>query len=262
MRANALREAWGDGKRTVNGWLSIPSSFAAEVMAHQGFESLTIDLQHGIVDYQTAVTMLQGISTTATVPMARVPWLDPGIIMKMLDAGAYGIICPMINNAAEADLLVRSMRYPPKGTRSFGPIRASLYAGLDYTKHANDTVLAIAMIETAAALENLEAILDVPGLDGIYVGPNDLCAALGITPTLDPEDPKAVETIEHVLKAAKARGLFAGIHTATPAYSRRMHQLGFDFVSPASDSRMMAIGAQGILSGIRESSPAVQAKSY
>ena len=99
MRQNALRQAWADGRRTSNGWLSIPSSFAAEVMAHQGWDSLTIDLQHGVVDYQTAVGMLQAISTTAAVPMVRVPWLDPGIVMKMLDAGSYGVICPMINNA-------------------------------------------------------------------------------------------------------------------------------------------------------------------
>jgi 4-hydroxy-2-oxoheptanedioate aldolase len=251
MRDNALRQAWAQGRRTVNGWLSIPSSFAAEVMAHQGWDSLTIDLQHGVIDYQTAIGMLQAISTTPVVPMVRVPWLDPGILMKVLDAGAYGVICPMIDNAEQTELLVRACRYPPRGTRSFGPIRATLYGGADYPRHAATTVLVIAMIETAPALDQLESILAVDGLDGIYVGPSDLSAALGCTPTLDPEEPRVVAAIERVLKAAKAQGLWAGIHTAAPAYARRMHELGFDFVSIASDSRLMALKSQEVLAETR-----------
>ena len=132
MRENTLRRAWATGRKTVNGWLSIPNSFAAEVMAHQGWDSLTVDMQHGVVDYQAMVGMLQAISTTATVPMVRVPWLEPGIMMKSLDAGAYGVICPMVNSAEEAEEFVSYCRYPPRGQRSFGPIRAMLYAGADY----------------------------------------------------------------------------------------------------------------------------------
>jgi 4-hydroxy-2-oxoheptanedioate aldolase len=263
MRENALRQAWARGQRTVNGWLSIPSGFAAEVMAHQGWDSLTIDLQHGVVDYQAAVGMLQAISTTATVPMVRVPWLDAGILMKGLDAGSYGVICPMVNDAAEAETLVRACRYPPRGTRSFGPIRATLYAGADYQKHADATVLVFAMIETAQALDHLEAILGVEGLDGIYVGPSDLSAALGCPATLDPDEPKVVEAIEHVLKSAKAAGLRAGIHTATPAYARRMHELGFDFISLASDARLLASKSQEALAEIRGRAPeAITPRTY
>ena len=256
MRENALRHAWMQGTRTVNGWLSIPSSFAAEVMAHQGWDSLTIDMQHGVIDYQAAVTMLQAISTTDTVPMVRVPWLDPGILMKMLDAGAYGVICPMINTAEQADLLVRACRYPPRGTRSFGPIRASIYGGPDYARHADRTVLVIAMIETAEALANLDAILAVDSLDAVYVGPSDLSYSLGCPPVLDPEAPEVVAAIGHVLVRTKAAGRWAGIHTATAAYSRRMHALGFDFVSPGSDSRLMATASQQMLAGIRRTEPA------
>lgn len=263
MRANLLREAWADGRRTANGWLAIPSSFAAEVMAHQGWDSLTVDLQHGVVDYQTAVGMLQAISTTATVPMVRVPWLDPGIVMKMLDAGSYGVICPMINGRDEAETFVRACRYPPRGNRSMGPIRATLFAGEDYARHANDTVLAIAMIETAAALDDLAGILATPGLDGIYVGPSDLGAALGCPPVLDPDEPKVVAAIAHIVTAAKAAGLRAGIHTATPAYARRMHELGFDFVSLASDSRLLALKSRESLAEIRgERPPGAGAKGY
>ena len=102
MRENTVKTIWAKGGCVVNGWLSIPSSFSAEVMAHQGFDSLVVDMQHGVVDYQTAVTMLQAISTTSVIPFARVPWNDPAYIMKILDAGAYGIICPMINSRKEA----------------------------------------------------------------------------------------------------------------------------------------------------------------
>jgi 4-hydroxy-2-oxoheptanedioate aldolase len=255
MRDNALRQAWAQGRRTVNGWLSIPSPFAAEVMAHQGWDSLTVDLQHGIVDYQAMVGMLQAISTTPVVPMVRVPWLEPGILMKVLDAGAYGVICPMVNTAADADLLVRACRYPPRGTRSFGPIRATIYGGADYARHADRTVLVLAMIETAEALDNLDAILRVDGLDGIYVGPSDLSNSLGCPPVLDPDAPKVVAAIEHAVRAAKAVGLYAGIHTAAPSYARRMHEIGFDFVSIGSDSRLMAMKSQEFLAETRGTAP-------
>jgi 4-hydroxy-2-oxoheptanedioate aldolase len=258
MRENALRQAWAQGRRTANGWLAIPSPFAAEVMAHQGWDSLTVDLQHGVIDYQTALGMLQAISTTAAVPMVRVPWLDPGILMKCLDAGAYGVICPMVNSAAEAELLVRACRYPPRGTRSFGPIRATLYAGADYARHADRAVLVLAMIETAAALADLDAILAVEGLDGIYVGPSDLSASLGCPPTLDPEVPQVVSAIEQIVRRAKAAGLVAGIHTATPEYSRRMHQLGYDFVSIGSDARLLALKSQEMLTELRGVAPAAE----
>src|SRR5512134_1886291 len=119
MRENRIRKLWREDKAVVNGWLAIPSTFSAETMAHQGWDSLTIDMQHGVVDYQMAVNMLTAVSTTNTVPMVRVPWLDPGIIMKSLDAGAYAVICPMINSRAEAEKLVSYMRYAPRGVRSF-----------------------------------------------------------------------------------------------------------------------------------------------
>ena len=265
MRENALRRAWAGGRKTLNGWLSIPSAFSAEVMAHQGWESLTVDMQHGMIDYQAMVGMLQAISTREVVtPMVRVPWLEPGIIMKTLDAGAYGVICPMVNTAEEARLFVSCCRYPPRGQRSFGPVRASLYGGADYGLHANDEVLAIAMIETRESLANVEAILAVPGLDGVYVGPSDLSASLGHPALLDPEVPEVVEAIATIVRATKAKGLAAGIHTAAPAYARRMHEQGFDFCSIASESRLMAMKAQEVIAAARgvEAAPRQQPKTY
>ena len=209
MRENSLRSIWKSGKSAVNGWLAIPNSFSAETMAHQGWDSLTIDMQHGVVDYSSLIPMLQAISTTSTVPMVRVPWLEPGILMKSLDAGAYGIICPMVNTRVDAQNLVAWTHYAPRGTRSFGPVRASLYGGADYAQHANDTIVTFAMIETAQALDNLDQILSVEGLDAIYIGPSDLSLSLGCRPVLDDVDPKAQQAIDHVLARARAHNIVA-----------------------------------------------------
>lgn len=252
MRENRMRAAWREGRTVVNGWLAVPSAFSAETMAHQGWDALTVDMQHGVVDYQAAVSMLTAISTTDTVPMVRVPWLDPGIIMKMLDAGAYGIICPMVNGAADAERLVAACRYPPRGGRSFGPIRALLYAGADYPKHANDTVTAFAMIETREALDSLDDILRVDGLDAIYVGPADLSLALGCSPGFDPEEKIVVEAIDHIVGLAGKHGVVAGIHNGTTAYARRMIDKGFRFVTIGSDARFMAAGSRTVLDAMRQ----------
>jgi len=263
MRPNALRALWQSGGAAVNGWLAIANSFSAETMAHQGWDSLTIDLQHGVVDYQTMVTMLQAISTTATVPIVRVPWLEPGILMKTLDAGAYGVICPMVNSREDAQKLVAYTHYAPRGTRSFGPVRALLYGGADYPQHANDTIVTFAMIETAAALENLDEILSVEGLDAIYIGPSDLSLALGCTPTFDDLDPRAAEAVEHILARAKAHGVVAGIHNGTTEAALKRIAKGFQFVTVGSDARLMAAGAQGVMSRMRAGlAPAATSGSY
>ncbi|TVQ34517.1 MAG: 2,4-dihydroxyhept-2-ene-1,7-dioic acid aldolase [Geminicoccaceae bacterium] len=247
MRANALRTAWQRGEKTINGWCSMPTSFGAEVMAHAGWDSLTIDMQHGLVDYQAAVTMLQAISTTDVTPMVRVPWLEAGVIMKVLDAGAYGVICPMINTAEDAERLVRWCSYPPRGDRSFGPIRALVYGGADYPENANATILKIAMIETVQAVENLDAILAVEGLDGVYVGPSDLANSMGHPPRLDPTVPAVIEACQDICRKAKAKGLYTGMHTGDPTYTAKVLSWGFDFATIASDSRLMQAKAQEVL---------------
>ncbi len=251
MRPNALREIWRRGGVVVNGWLSIPSAFAAEVMAHQGFDSLVVDMQHGVVDYQVAVTMLQGISTTGVVPLARVPWNDPAWIMKILDAGAYGVICPMISTPEDAEALVRACKYPPRGYRSWGPVRALIYAGSDYREHADQELLVLPMIETAEGLKNLDAILSVPGVDGVYVGPADLSLALGCTPRRDQTEPPGVEAQQQIAEACRRHGAIAGIHTASSAYALRMIAAGYRFVTLASDSRMLAARASEEVAAVR-----------
>ncbi|TAM56399.1 2,4-dihydroxyhept-2-ene-1,7-dioic acid aldolase [bacterium] len=252
MRANGLRDLWQSGEAAINGWLAIPSSFSAEVMAHAGWNSLTVDMQHGCVDYQTAVTLLQAISTTPTVPLVRVPWNDPGIIMKSLDAGAYGVICPMVNSRADAERFVQACRYPPQGYRSSGPIRASLYGGSDYQLHANQTVLAFAMIETKEALERADEILSTPGLDAVYIGPADLSFSLTGRFGFDhAEGTVQFQAVERILAAAKRNGVAAGIHTGSPNYAAKMIALGFNLVTINSDAKLLDAAARAAVAQAR-----------
>ncbi len=261
MRENRLRTLWQNDQAAVNGWLAIANSFSAEVMAHQGWDTLTIDLQHGVVDYQAMVTMLQAVSTTPTVPIVRVPWLEPGILMKALDAGAYGVICPMVNTREDAQKLVAWTTYAPRGTRSFGPVRALMYGGADYPERANDTVVRFAMIETAQALDNLDAILSVEGLDAVYVGPSDLSLSLGCRPVFDDVDPKAAQAIDHIVERATAHGVKAGIHNGIPAGALARIAKGYRFVTLGSDARLLAAGSQQLLAPMRASAPAAPAAS-
>lgn len=251
MRPNRLRQLWAEGRAAINGWLAVANSFSAETMAHQGWDTLTVDLQHGLVDYPAMVGMLQAISTTPTVPLVRVPWLEPGILMKTLDAGAYGLIVPMVNTRDDAAKLVAWTTYAPRGTRSFGPVRGLLYGGPDYPQHADATIVRFAMIETAQALDNLDPILSVEGLDAVYIGPSDLSLALGCKPSFDEVEPKVAEAIAHILARAKAHGLRAGIHNGVPEGAAARVAMGFDFVTVSSDARLMAAGSQQILKTMR-----------
>ena len=255
MISNTLKEKWKNGEATLNGWLSIGNSFTAEIMAEQGYDSLTVDIQHGFLDYNDAKGMLQAIRASHVTPMVRVPWLDPGIIMKSLDAGAYGIICPMINTSEQASALVDAMRYPPNGSRSFGPTRANISAGANYASQANENVVAFAMIETAEAVENVDAICATKGLDGIYIGPADL--TLGVTkgrlpPGFDREEPEMIDVIKRILAAAKSHNIRAGIHCGTSKYAAKAIGWGFDLTTISGDVRLLAAGAGAIVNQTRE----------
>jgi len=252
MRANPIHELWRDDKAVLNGWCAIPSAFSAEIMASLGWDSITVDMQHGVIDYQAAVSMFQAISTTASAPMARVPWNDPAHVMKMLDGGAYGIICPLVNTAEEAQRFAGACRYPPRGYRSSGPVRATLYAGADYMDHADDTVVAFAMIETTEALFNLDSILAVTEVDAVYIGPSDLSLSLGGRPGLDQTEPKVFEAIETVLAATKSHGKRAGIQCNDPNYAKRMIALGFDLVTVMNDNRLMVSAGTKVIAEMRE----------
>ena len=254
MIPNNLKAKWQNGEPTVNGWLSIGNAFAAEIMAEQGFDSLTIDLQHGFLDYSDAKSMLQALRASGVTPLARVPWLDPGIIMKMLDGGAYGIICPMVNRPEQAAQLVEAMRYPPLGSRSFGPTRAKISSGGNYASEANETVLAIAMIETAEAVENVDAICRTPGLDGIYIGPADLTLGVSkgaLPPGFDRTEPEIVAVIKKILAAAKVARIRAGLHCGTPEYAAKAVGWGFDMVTMSGDVAFLSGAAASNVRAVR-----------
>ena len=242
MRANRLRELWSAGKPAINGWCSMPGGFSAELMASMGWDTVTIDTQHGLIGYSDMLAMLQAVSTTVAVPLVRVSWNQPGEIMRALDAGAYGVICPMINDAAECAAFVQACRYPPEGFRSSGPTRAIVYGGADYHAKANGEMLAIAMIETAAGLANVEAIVATPGLDGVYIGPSDLSLAIGGPPGQDSDAPALMAAFDTILAACKAAGVKVGVHTNSPAYSKQMIERGFDLVTAGSDTRYLTSG--------------------
>jgi 4-hydroxy-2-oxoheptanedioate aldolase len=244
MRPNRLRGIWQADRAASNFWASLPGGLSAEIAAHQGWDSITIDMQHGQIGYEAMCAMLTAISTTDTVPLVRVPWNAPGDVMRALDAGAYGVICPTIETEEECRRFVGACRYAPLGYRSFGPRRAMLYAGDDYVAHANTTVLSIVQIETAKGLENVDAIARVEGLDMLYVGPSDLALSLGRAVAADPTDPVVVEAIAKVLACAKQRGLGAGIYCKSVEYSRAMAQKGFDLITVTSDEALLMQGAE------------------
>jgi 4-hydroxy-2-oxoheptanedioate aldolase len=255
MKQNRLKQIWAGGKCALNGWLSIPNSFSAEIVAAQGYDSITVDLQHGLIDYQAAIGMLQAIRSSEAVPLVRVPWLDPTHVMKALDAGAYGVICPMINSRSEAEQLVSFVKYPPLGIRSYGPSRAIFSAGDNYRDEADDQIVCFAMIETSEAMENLDEIVTTSGLDGVYIGPADL--TIGLTGRKHPagfdrEEPEMVEAIHRILAAAQAAGIRTALHCGSPSYAAKAAGWGFDLVTLSNDVRLLAAAAGASVSSFRD----------
>jgi 4-hydroxy-2-oxoheptanedioate aldolase len=247
MTPNGIRRLWAEGKPVINGWLSIGSPFVAEIMAAQGYDAVTVDQQHGFLGYDAIAPMLQAMKAAPVTPMVRVPWNAPGDIMKALDGGALGIICPMINSREETEQFVSCMRYPPNGQRSMGPTRAVFAHGADYGKWADEQVIALAMIETADGMKNLKDIVRTPGLDGVYIGPADL--TLGLTgrkyPTgFDREEPEMVDAIRTILAKAHDAGIKACLHCGSSAYAAKAVGWGFDLVTLLNDVRLLAGAAK------------------
>ena len=213
------------------------------MLAHQGWESLTVDLQHGQNDFASMCALFTAISTTDTVPLMRVTWNTPGDVMRALDAGAYGVICPNVDTPEDCERFVGACHYPPAGYRSYGPKRGLLYGGPDYAQHANDTILTIIQIESAVGLKNVDAIAATKGLDMLYIGPSDLGLALGREPRQNQTDPVVMEAVDKILAAAKRAGKLAGMHCTSPEYALQMIDKGFNFVTVISDEGLLAKGA-------------------
>lgn len=254
MQKNKLRAIWAGGHPALNGWCSIGNPFTAEIMAAQGYDSITVDIQHGALDYSSVLPMFQAMRASGATLMARVPWLDPAHIMKALDSGAMGIICPMVNTRAEAEEFVSYMRYPPRGQRSFGPTRAAI-AMPGYGVAANDEVLALAMIETADGVANLEEIAATPGLDGIYVGPADLTLGTQegrLPPGFDREEPEMIDLLRRIAAVCQKNDIRACLHCGTPDYALRAIGWGYALTTVSGDSRLLAGAAAASVAAFRE----------
>jgi len=257
--ARSAKHSLKAGKKLVLGWCSIPSPVTAELVARAGFDAIAVDLQHGLIDYGTALSMLQVIDATPRPTFCRVPSGDLAAIGKALDAGFSGIICPLVNTREEAEAIVRAARYAPLGERSFGPTRANLVHGTGYFQDSSNLVTVAAMIETAEAIANLDEILAVDGLDAVYVGPSDLALSLGHTPVLEPILPEVAREITRIRVSAQHRGKFAGIHCGSVEGIGRWLEEGFDFATLSTDVRLMsawlatATAQIGALPAVRES---------
>jgi len=251
MRKNKIKEVLNNGGTVSNGWLHIPNSWAAELMAHAGWDSVTVDMQHGLMGIETAIQMMQAISTSEAIPMARVTWNDPGQMMRLLDGGAYGIICPMINSAADCESFISACKYPPEGIRSFGPTRARVYGGMDYADHSNEEILTFAMIETKESMENIEAILSVKGLDAIFVGSGDL--KLSFTGKAGHSNNSLLfdEAIDKILSLCIKHQIIPGIWCATIEDAKKMKDMGFRFIAVKSDSMMLTEAAKHVVNGLK-----------
>ncbi len=241
----ALLGTEGRGIRTT--WLHSASPLSAEMVARLGWDCLVADMQHSMTGFGEMVRLLQVTTNLGATVLVRPPALDAGLIGRLLDGGASGIICPMVNTASEAEALVAACRYPPRGARSIGPIRARLLFGNDYVDTANRDILVIAMIETTSGLANLDAIAHVPGLDGLFAGPSDIASSLGRPPRMDTDDPAVLDVLARVAAAARLAGIAAGLACETAAYARRMHGLGYRLFVTGSDLRVMAAASRQLL---------------
>ena len=248
---NSLIKFWADGKSSVNAWLAINSPVSAEAMAKADWDTVTIDCQHGMVDLGQAMTMIQTVAATGKITMCRVPWNDPVWIMKFLDAGATGIVCPMVNNRAEAEAFVGACRYAPDGYRSWGPVRIPFSSPPKYKVWANKNIATLAMIETQEALDNLDDILSTPGLDAVYVGPSDLAISLGEDPDAMARAPKVVAAIEGILEKAQKHSVIPCIHTGSGKMAKGYLAKGWRLTTIQNDLRLMLAGTAQALAAAR-----------
>ena len=234
---NGLRAKWDQGQAAFGMWAGIDSSLTAELAAGAGYDYVCVDLQHGISDEHTMVAMFQATAGAGSIPMARLAWNEPWLIMRALDLGAAGVIVPLVGSGAEAQRAVRACKYPPHGNRSYGPIRAQQLVGSAAPSDLAEAVVCFAMVETRDGLDRLDEIASTPGLDGIYIGPADLAIALGLTPGAggDVFD----EAIARVRDTCKAHGLIAGMHCHSGESARAFAAQGFKLLTVGVDSSML-----------------------
>jgi 4-hydroxy-2-oxoheptanedioate aldolase len=252
MRENGVKRRLRAGRPSVGTWLSLPCPEAARFLSQLGFDWLTVDTEHQPIDLRMASQMFAAVVASGSTPLARVPWNTGEAIKRVLDCGAWGIVVPMVNTGAEAEAAVAAAKYPPVGVRSVGGALHALNFDTEaatYYARANDEILVVVQAESVAAVENAEEILSVPGLDAVFIGPNDLLASMGRTPAMETEEAEFVQALEHLRRTAQRYGVAAGIHVADAAAASRRLQEGFQFIAIASDLRFMLAGARRELAG-------------
>jgi 4-hydroxy-2-oxoheptanedioate aldolase len=251
VRPNKVKALWKQGKAAVALWVATGDPYVAEIFAHSGVDAVVIDMQHGIaITPERVVECLRAISSSEAVPIVRVPWNDPAYIQYVLDAGAYGVIVPLVNTYEEAVKAGGACRYPPLGYRSVGPNRARLYGGPDYFSHANEEIICLVMVEDIRTIPHLEQMVRAPGIDGFYIGPSDLAVSMGLGPGSEQPDARHQEACRRVLEVAQAHGKVAGRHAYTGEEAARYLAQGFLFCPVGSDVRFLEVGAQAALRAV------------
>lgn len=248
---NPLREAWDEGRTAFGLWSAAPGFFGAEILGSVGPDYVCVDQQHGLVGYDAMTPMLGAIEASGSAAISRVLSNDPFEIMKTLDAGARAVIVPLVNSPEEAAEAVAACRYPPRGNRSYGPVRASGVVGSSEPEVLDSEVLCIVMVETREALERVDDIAATPGLDGIYVGPADLALSLGLAPTLEITHEEHARAVRRIRESCREHGIAAGIHANSGEWARRHAEAGFDMVTVATDASLLKTAALGELDAAR-----------
>ena len=254
MTPNHVKQKLRAGTPSIGSWLNLGSPISAEMLAPLGFDWLCVDMEHGQIDLSAMAAMFTAIGRYPVAPMARIPETTEGAIKRVLDAGAWGFVAPNVKSREEVELMVAAARYPPAGVRSLGGGRHSLSFRTDPLTHfrrANDEILVVAQIEHVDAIDKIDDILSVPGLDACYTGPNDLCASCGLTPSTEPTDKEFEPMMQRLLVAAKRHGVVQGMHCATPEYVSRRIAEGWKLLGIVNDLRFMTAAAKAARDAIK-----------
>lgn len=269
MRANHVKRRLAAGEPSVGTWLALPSPEAAEYVSGLGFDWLVVDTEHNPIDIRTLSLMFGAIAPSGVAPMVRIPWNTPENFKRVLDAGAWGIVVPMVNSREEAERAVEATRFPPRGARSVGGSLSAMRfgtSGADYYRNADEEILLVLQIEHIKGVERCDEILSVPGVDACFIGPNDMAASMGIGlgVPLESDHPQLVEAIAHVRETAKRLGVAPGIHCSGPEGVNQRIAEGFQFLAMASEVRFLlaslrdALGQLNWTASPREQVPARQ----
>ena len=254
MRVNKVKTLWQQGKAPTVAWLFSADTYIGELIANAGFDALVLDMQHGMgIGPDRAALWLQAVSTKDTVPIVRVPWNEPAYIQWVLDAGAYGVIVPLVNSREEAAKAAGACRYPPLGYRSVGPNRARFYGGVDYLEGANREVICLIMIENINTVAHVEELAGVRGIDGFFIGPADLAVTIGLAPGEIQNSSRHAEACRLVLDVAKSHGLIAGVYSRSAQEMLRRTEEGFMFCPCINDVHALTVAADATLQEIRGS---------